>query len=482
MATEGRRLINPRSPVQTGRLPFPPADVAAILPVGVKDRCDVRCVATKARPGRAFCLNCGTGLAAAAPAKTPAAAPGLPAFCPSCRGENPPGMKFCRNCGTSLASTGASPQYPPPSPGFVNMPPPGPLASLTPNPRPGEAPPPPTLPPDGSFVRAQAAPSTSLPPTAPTMMAPVPANGSPLPAMRRRYHRRSPGRRSRRSRRCPCRTAKEVPPTLMPNSAGAAAIAAAARPPAPAGSIACPRCGSATPIGFVYCQACGLHIQAVAPTDPGGAAARPPIGTPAPIPAPLPAGPDRAGSGTDGARERRSQAATLAADPRAASAARPPAASHGVAWGTAVLVNRDGTDGDRHTLDAEYTVIGGASAGHRVRRGSFPRAPPRSARARRRRRRAGVADRHVERRVSQDRRAGRAHGRHDHPRRPRGVALRARRCRGAQRHAAHPARRRAVWLAAARALGPTVADLAVRRPSRHSPPRGRRDRARPRER
>jgi len=39
-----------------------------------------------------------------------------------------------------------------------------------------------------------------------------------------------------------------------------------------------------------------------------------------------------------------------------------PRASSGAGWGTAVLVNRDGTDGDRFTLAAEYTVVGRAGA------------------------------------------------------------------------------------------------------------------------
>ena len=129
------------------------------------------------------------------------------------------------------------------------------------------------------------------------------------------------------------------------------------------GTIACPRCGAATPIGFVYCQACGLHIQAVAPTDPGANARPrtasspiPPIAQPPTPQAPQP--PPQANIDP--------QAATLASDPRAvaAASAQPRAASvpGGVPWGTAVLVNRDGSDGDRHTLASETTLIGRAGA------------------------------------------------------------------------------------------------------------------------
>jgi pSer/pThr/pTyr-binding forkhead associated (FHA) protein len=39
-----------------------------------------------------------------------------------------------------------------------------------------------------------------------------------------------------------------------------------------------------------------------------------------------------------------------------------PAASSGIAWGTAVLVNRDGSDGDRFPLLSEYTIVGRAGA------------------------------------------------------------------------------------------------------------------------
>ncbi|MBP6628160.1 MAG: zinc ribbon domain-containing protein [Kofleriaceae bacterium] len=65
-------------------------------------------------PGSAFCLNCGTQLAAA-PAQTPAGAGGLPARCGTCGQENPAGMKFCRNCGGALAAF-PPPTYPGPGP------------------------------------------------------------------------------------------------------------------------------------------------------------------------------------------------------------------------------------------------------------------------------------------------------------------------------------------------------------------------------
>ena len=46
----------------------------------------------------------------------------------------------------------------------------------------------------------------------------------------------------------------------------------------------------------------------------------------------------------------------------AVSAPRSPIAAAANAWGTAVLVNRDGSDGERFALVAEYTIVGRAGA------------------------------------------------------------------------------------------------------------------------
>jgi pSer/pThr/pTyr-binding forkhead associated (FHA) protein len=94
-------------------------------------------------------------------------------------------------------------------------------------------------------------------------------------------------------------------------------------------------------------------MQAVAPTDPGAAASRarmpsrpPPIGQP----------------GID------VQAATVASDPRAprayeqAPAIAPAPRPSSSAWGMAVLVNRDGSDGQRFPLSSEDTIVGRAGA------------------------------------------------------------------------------------------------------------------------
>lgn len=265
-------------------------------------------------------------------------------------------MKFCRACGNGLAGAHPPATVPAARP-FANMPPPGPLATLAPSPG---LDPPPTLPPT-------LPPGTALPHSAPTMMAPVPANvaafsyapsmpaaAAPPPVV--------PHNPLAAVTPVPLPYGQDVPPTLMPSSPGAAQAVAAVRPNIPPGSIPCPRCGAATPIGFVYCQACGLHIQAVAPTDPG-ANARPRTAS-QPIP-------PAAAVSTPGVRPGASQpppidpqAATMAPSAHAANPqGRPPQPqSSGVPWGTAVLVNRDGSDGERYKLDAEYTVIGRAGA------------------------------------------------------------------------------------------------------------------------
>lgn len=143
---------------------------------------------------------------------------------------------------------------------------------------------------------------------------------------------------------------------------------------APQGSqIVCPRCSTPTPVGFAFCQHCGLNMQGMQPTDPNQ---RPPLGSNPAIPPPTAAagtgasgGPGGPGVGID------AQAATMASDGlRAGSIQAPytPPIGGGVpsplppaprsqttpAWGTAVLVNRDGSDGQRYPLAGEYLVIG----------------------------------------------------------------------------------------------------------------------------
>ena len=137
-------------------------------------------------------------------------------------------------------------------------------------------------------------------------------------------------------------------------------------PPRPQGTtITCPRCGTSTPVGFAYCQQCGLHIQPIAPTDPGQlprprpSSAAPPIGSAnVDVYGGTLAQPD---SGVRASAQQLSPAA-LAQQASPAIVLTEPAKSAGAAWGTAVLVNRDGTDGQRFALTSDDTVVGRAGA------------------------------------------------------------------------------------------------------------------------
>ena len=155
-------------------------------------------------------------------------------------------------------------------------------------------------------------------------------------------------------------------PSVLPSAGRPMPVAAAIPAPAPAAApraqgsmIACPRCGTQTPLGFAYCQQCGLHMQAIAPTDPGavppGISARAPSAQPLPS-APLAVAPMPAAVDAHGA----TLASPDARGPIPGIGPRPstPNVARGPAWGSAVLVNRDGSDGQRFQLTAEDTLIG----------------------------------------------------------------------------------------------------------------------------
>jgi pSer/pThr/pTyr-binding forkhead associated (FHA) protein len=235
-------------------------------------------------------------------------------------------MKFCRACGSALAApqpgygapmmppqvvVGAPMMPPAPPPGFgaaqpgyvaasPQLPPPGPIG--------GGYPPPGPLPPPLSRMAAaeQQQPLSTVPPTVPPTA--PPGTPSPLAAG-------------------------------MPTNAG--------------GMISCPRCNSPTPMGSAFCQQCGLHMGGLQPTDPGTPASR--ARTPS-------------SAGVVRAQNADPQGATIASDGVRPPIARPgsqagsgPATAAG-GWGTAVLVNRDGSDGQRFTLAGEYTIVGRAGA------------------------------------------------------------------------------------------------------------------------
>jgi pSer/pThr/pTyr-binding forkhead associated (FHA) protein len=142
----------------------------------------------------------------------------------------------------------------------------------------------------------------------------------------------------------------DIPPTLPPPARPAPSPQAplqAAPPsnvgPGPGGGmLTCPRCSSSTPSSFAYCQNCGFHLGAIAPTNPDTGRPRTPSGQQAPIAAlSLPVDPGGATLAAPGPSSR--------AEPARAAAA---------AWGTAVLVNRDGSDGERFPLASEAMLIG----------------------------------------------------------------------------------------------------------------------------
>jgi pSer/pThr/pTyr-binding forkhead associated (FHA) protein len=289
--------------------------------------------------GSSFCLNCGSSLTPGPQvlAQTPPPAQGLPGIsvCGVCRGENPPGMKFCRSCGSALAQASAgSPAFVGPMgrPGPMAVPA-GPMGGPMGGPMPGM--------PSGPIGGFPSPPAGGVPPFGP--IGGMPGQGAEPPD-------------------------PHVPPSIGPSPSPVALgmmptslAAPALRPDAQGSTIACPRCGTQTPLGFAYCQQCGLHMQALQPTDPVAEAR--PRGPTAPPPV-------LGGARLDGPIDP--HAGTIAQDNipagalgalmggRAAAAAPRPQAGPG--WGTAVLVNRDGSDGQRYPLAGEYLVIGRAGA------------------------------------------------------------------------------------------------------------------------
>ncbi|HEY0992469.1 MAG TPA: hypothetical protein VGD80_35695, partial [Kofleriaceae bacterium] len=137
-----------------------------------------------------------------------------------CRGENPLGMKFCRSCGSALPVTS------PGAPAFgtpIGRPRPGPtpsplgaaLSGIPSGPIGSPTPPPGAVPAYGPLGGIPGMGNKPAEPTVPPSMPP-----SPSP----------------------------VSPALMPTG-----IAPGPPRAGGAGTIACPRCGTQTPVGFAYC-------------------------------------------------------------------------------------------------------------------------------------------------------------------------------------------------------------------------------------
>lgn len=138
-------------------------------------------------------------------------------------------------------------------------------------------------------------------------------------------------------------------PTMLPAMLPAMPSAPAPRP-VQASTIACPRCGTQTPLGFAFCQQCGFRMQPAPgePSRPQTPSAPPPIGLAAPG--------SMLGARLDAPIDP--QAGTVAGNALSPGVLRAPPAAP--AWGTAVLVNRDGSDGQRFSLTGEYLIVGRA--------------------------------------------------------------------------------------------------------------------------
>ena len=294
-------------------------------------------------PGSSFCLNCGSSLAPAVGADSRMRRPGCPASVRVCRGENPPGMKFCRSvrrCARRLAAAVRDR-----------------ASAIAPG--------------DGRAARWAGRRRRSRAGRC-RLRADRHADRAGPGAVRRAGAARHAGRPMPRAR------SRRPPVPRTPQSPACVAQGS---------TITCPRCGTPTPIGFAYCQQCGLHMQAIAAdrSRRSAAARRAPPSTRAADRQPRRstrtaatlAQPDA--SGRELARVAR--AVPAAARDRAAERARRP----GRRGARAVLVNRDGTDGQRFALTSDDTRDRPHRCRHRVRRRSLPRAPARAARARGRR-------------------------------------------------------------------------------------------------
>lgn len=253
-------------------------------------------------------------------------------LCGVCRGENPVGMKYCRNCGSALAAAGGAPGVvSEPRPGAAGpaggaMPPPGPLPvpGVGPMPAGGAAlgGPMPGMP-SGPIGGFPASPSTGVGygPLGGPGVGPLSGPVTGLSA----------------------RQADALQPTMLPLVPGGPAAGPSARV-AQGSMISCPRCGTQTPLGFTFCQQCGLRLEAA------------PEAATRPLAAPLTAK-------LDGPIDP--HAGTIAQDEGPAISAirgAPPPRLQPGTWGIAVLVNRDGSDGQRYPLAGEYLIVGRAGA------------------------------------------------------------------------------------------------------------------------
>ena len=240
---------------------------------------------------------------------TPAPPAGLPApvICNVCRGENPAGMKFCRACGAALAADCAGcTRVRCPGMGAQNM-----IGG-------------PSFAPQfvAGFARRADRAGSGFPPSGP-LATPAPAVRPSAPSVARAADRARSGRAGQH----------DHVPALRHLDADRVRVLPAVRPSHPADRA--DRSGSGAsrararrrvqpPIGPPNIDAHGATLaqpDAVRPIpNPGGAV------------------------------------------PVAVRIKEPSTRAGAAAWGTAVLVNRDGSDGQRFTLSSDDTVVGRAGA------------------------------------------------------------------------------------------------------------------------
>ena len=254
--------------------------------------------------------------------------------CSVCGHESPPGSSFCLNCGSALA----------PAVQLTPAPPAGLPAPVICNVCRGENPA------GMKFCRSCGAALVATQPS-------VPAYGAPGMGAQNMVGALGP---TAPGQGFPPSGPLATPAPAVRPSAPSVARAPIAPPVAQGSTITCPRCGTSTPIGFAYCQQCGLHIQPIAPTDPGQAQPRsrpptsqPPIGSP---------NIDAHGATLAQPDAVRPISNPGGAVPVAVRIKEPSARAGAATWGTAVLVNRDGSDGQRFALSSDDTVIGRAGA------------------------------------------------------------------------------------------------------------------------
>lgn len=152
-----------------------------------------------------------------------------------------------------------------------------------------------------------------------------------------------------------------VPPPMAPPPMAPPPMA----PPPAAAMTSCPRCGAPVQPGFAFCQQCGFRITPGTASGPNPAPIAPPapMAPPSPMaPTPLPGPPVDVLGGTLAAPGPVDMARLRAAPAQAAAALATAPTPATTTWGTAVSVNRDGSDGERYPLTGDFVVFGRTGA------------------------------------------------------------------------------------------------------------------------